>query len=288
MQIGVVFPQTEIGNDTGVIRDYAQTSEDLGYSHILVYDHVLGASLRNRPDWTGPYNQKHQFREPLVLFGFIAAITNRIGLTTGVLILPQRQTALVAKQSAELDLLSNGRLRLGVGIGWNHVEYQGLGENFRNRGRRVEEQIELLRELWTQDTVNFRGTWHEIIDSGINPLPNQRPIPIWIGGGADTVLKRIARLGDGWFPPTQPDERGQAMIQKLHQYAQAEERDPNTIGIEGRLNINLENQDSWGKMIEDWKSFGATHLSINTMSSGLLTPSDHIEAIRRFSDAINW
>jgi probable F420-dependent oxidoreductase len=288
MQIGVVFPQTEIGDDTGIIRDYAQTAEDLGYSHILAYDHVLGASLRNRPDWTGPYHQEHQFREPLVLFGFIAAITNRIELTTGVLILPQRQTALVAKQAAEVDLLSNGRLRLGVGIGWNHVEYEGLGENFKNRGRRVEEQIELLRDLWTRDAVDFRGTWHEINDAGINPLPSQRPIPIWIGGGADVVLKRIARLGDGWFPPTPPDERGQEMIQKLHEYARAEERDPTTIGIEGRLNINLENQDSWGKVIEDWKSFGATHLSVNTMNSGLLTPSGHIEAIRRFSDMVDW
>ena len=287
MQIGVVFPQTEIGSDTGVIRDYAQAAEDLGYSHILAYDHVLGAGLSNRPDWTGPYHQKHQFHEPLVLFGYIAAITNRIGLTTGVLILPQRQTALVAKQAAEVDLLSNGRLRLGVGIGWNQVEYEGLGENFRNRGQRIEEQIGLLRELWTQDTVDLQGTWHEINHSGINPLPSQRPIPIWIGGGADVVLKRIGRLGDGWFPPTPPDERGQAMIQKLYQYAQIEERDPTTIGIEGRLNINLGNQDSWGKMIQDWKSFGATHISVNTMNSGLLTPSDHIEAIRRFSNAVH-
>ena len=288
MQIGVVFPQTEIGDDPGIIRDYAQTAENLGYSHILAYDHVLGASLRNRPTWTGPYHQEHQFHEPLILFGFIAAITNHIELTTGVLILPQRQTALVAKQAAEVDLLSKGRLRLGVGIGWNHVEYEGLGETFSNRGRRVEEQIELLRELWTRDAVDFQGTWHEINDSGINPLPSQRPIPIWIGGGADVVLKRIARLGDGWFPPSQPNERGQAMIQKLHEYAKVEKRDPTTIGIEGRLNINLENQDSWIKMIEDWKSFGATHLSVNTMNSGLLTPSDHIEAIRKFSDMVHW
>jgi probable F420-dependent oxidoreductase len=183
MQLGVVFPQTEIGNDPSIIRDYAQTAEGLGYSHILAYDHVLGASVKNRTDWRGPYTSDTPFHEPFVLFGYMASITERVGFTTGVIILPQRQTALVAKQAAQVDLLSGGRLRLGVGIGWNEVEYEALGEEFGNRGRRMEEQVELLRRLWTEPVVDFTGRWHRVPEAGINPLPVQRPIPVWIGGG---------------------------------------------------------------------------------------------------------
>src|SRR5438105_2091500 len=194
MRIGVVFPQTEIGSDPSVIRDYAQAAESIGYKHLLVYDHVLGASTEHRPDWRGPYTSETPFHEPFVLFGYLAAITQQLELVMGVLVLPQRQTALVAKQAAEVDVLSGGRLRLGVGIGWNQVEYEALGEDFHNRGKRIEEQITLLRELWTEPVVDFTGRWHRVAEAGVNPLPMQRPIPIWMGGYADVVLERAGRM----------------------------------------------------------------------------------------------
>jgi probable F420-dependent oxidoreductase len=207
MRIGVVFPQTEIGSDPIVIRDYAQAAEELGYRHILAYDHVLGASTAVRPGWNRPYSSETPFHEPFVLFGYLAGLTRRIELVTGVIILPQRQAVLVAKQAAEVDVLSGGRLRLGVGIGWNAVEYQGLNQNFRDRSARIEEQVTLLRALWTQPVISFKGRWHEIDAAGINPLPIQRPIPIWVGATADAGIERAGRIGDGWFPQRPPDDR---------------------------------------------------------------------------------
>jgi probable F420-dependent oxidoreductase len=284
LQIGVIFPQTEIGTDPLVIRDYAQAAEDLGYSHLLVYDHVLGASLEKRPNWRGAYSQHHQFHEPFVLFGYLAAITRHLQLVTGIVILPQRQTALVAKQAAEVDALSGGRLRLGVGVGWNDVEYEALGEDFHTRGRRVEEQIALLRALWTQEVVNFQGRWHRVTDAGINPLPVQRPIPLWMGGGAEPVLRRVARLADGWFPQFRPDERGRENLERVYAYAREAGRDPSTIGIEGRVSISSGGADDWAKGVEAWRQLGATHLGVNTMNANLDSPSKHIEAIRRFKE----
>src|SRR5438552_7102877 len=237
MRIGVVFPQTEIGDDPIAIRDYAQTVEQLGYQHLLIYDHVLGASIANRPDWRGPYTSDTLFHEPFVLFGYLAGLTKRIELVTGVIILPQRQTVLVAKQAAALDVLSGGRLRLGIGIGWNPVEYEALGENFKNRGRRSEEQVEVMRKLWTQELVTFEGEWHKITDAGLNPLPIQRPIPAWFGGGHDQTLRRVARLGDGWFPLLAPDDACRGAIEKIHSYAQEAGRDPSSVGIQGRTMV---------------------------------------------------
>jgi probable F420-dependent oxidoreductase len=280
MKVGVVFPQTEIGADPAVIKDYAQTAEGLGYSHLLVYDHVLGASTRNRPNWTGPYTSETLFHEPFVLFGYLAGITQKLGLVTGVIVLPQRQTALVAKQAAEVDILSGGRLRLGVGIGWNEVEFEALGEDFHNRGKRFEEQIEVLRKLWTEPVVDFTGWWHRIPEAGINPLPVQCPIPIWIGGNVEATLERAARIGDGWFPQMRPD-RARDMVEKLRKYALQAGRDPESIGIEGRLNLRQGNLDDWRQQVEGWQQIGATHLSINTMGMGLPSPRAHIEMIER-------
>ncbi|MDE2969186.1 MAG: LLM class F420-dependent oxidoreductase, partial [Chloroflexota bacterium] len=189
MKLGVIFPQTEIGNDPGAIREFVQAAEELGYEHILAYDHVLGADPAKHPNWGGAYTMDSAFHEPFVLFGYLASVTSTIKLTTGIIILPQRQTALVAKQAAEVDVLSNGRLRLGVGLGWNRVEYEALGQDFHNRGRRVEEQIALMRRLWTEESVDFDGKWHTVDGAGINPMPVQRPIPIWMGGGAEPVLR---------------------------------------------------------------------------------------------------
>jgi len=200
MKFGVVYPQTEFGADPAAIRDFAQTAEGLGYNHIVAYDHVLGVNPDRPGGWRGPYTFQHQFMEPFVLFSFMAGITQRIGFTHGILILPQRQTALVAKQAATLDVLSGGRLRLGIGLGWNEIEYVSLGQDFHNRGKRIEEQVEVLRSLWSKPLVNFQGRWHTIPDAGINPLPLHRDIPIWFGGSADQVLQRAAHYGDGWMP----------------------------------------------------------------------------------------
>ena len=284
MQIGVVFPQTEIGADPAIIRDFAQTAEYLGYHHILAYDHVIGANLASRPGWRPPYSHLDTFHEPFVLFGFLAGITKSIELVTSIIILPQRQTVLVAKQAAALDVLCGGRLRLGIGIGWNPVEYEALGANFHDRGRRCEEQVDVMRKLWTQNPVTYEGRWHKITDAGINPLPVQRPIPIWFGGTDDRVLDRIARLGDGWFPQFSPDEKCRAAIDKIFAHAKAAGRDPATIGIEGRLAIGRRPPDEWIGDVNAWKQLGATHLTVNTMKAGLATPSAHIEAIRRFRD----
>jgi probable F420-dependent oxidoreductase len=285
MQIGVVFPQIEIGSDPIAVRDYAQAAESLGYAHLLVYDHVLGADARHYPGWNGPYNHQDMFHEPFVLFGYLAALTQRLELVTAVIILGQRQTALVAKQAAEVDVLTGGRLRLGFGTGWNTVEYEALGENFHNRGRRSEEQIAVLRALWTQEVVDFKGRWHHINHAGLNPLPVQRPIPVWLGGRAEAVIQRVARIGDGWFPQFAPDSQGQETIARLHQYAREAGRDPASIGIEGRISVARRQPDDWRKDAEAWERLGATHLSVNTMGAGLRSPQEHINAIRLFKDA---
>src|SRR5215472_14838399 len=237
MKIGVVFPQTEIGTDPAVVRDYAQAAESLGYDHLLIYDHVLGAHTASRPKWTGPYTAAHSFHEPFVVFGYVAACTNRIELVTGVIILPQRQTALVAKQAAAVDVLSGGRLRLGIGVGWNEVEFEALGEDFRTRGKRIDEQVDVMRRLWTTKLVTYDGRWHRVPDAGINPLPVQRPIPLWMGGDSDVVIRRAARLADGWItlPTFRPGPAGQETVERLHGLIREAGRDPAAFGIEARM-----------------------------------------------------
>lgn len=285
MQIGVVFPQTEIGSDPMAVRDYAQAAESLGYHHLLAFDHVLGANPDSRSDWRG-YRHTDMFHEIMVLFGYLAGVTEIIELVSGIVILPQRQTVLVAKQAAEVDVLSGGRLRLGIGIGWNSVEYEALGEDFRNRGRRSEEQIEVLRALWTSKLVTYEGRWHNITDAGLNPMPVQRPIPIWFGGEADPVVRRVARLGDGWFPRIKPDDDGRALLEKMWTLARHEGRGPADIGIEAWVHIGDPLIDDWSSDLEAWIGLGATHVSVNTMNSGLSSPDAHIDAISRFSEAV--
>ena len=286
MRIGVVFPQTEIGSDPVAIRDYAQAVEELGYRHILVYDHVLGANTASRPDWRGAYTSETSFHEPFVLFGYLAALTRQVELVTGVIILPQRQTALVAKQAAEIDVLTGGRLRLGIGVGWNEVEYQALNENFNNRGARSEEQIAVLRALWSDHAITFHGRWHHIEDAGIKPLPVQRPIPIWLGGQADATLRRIARLGDGWFPQRRPDDEARSMVERLRAYTQKAGRAPEAVGIEARLSIGQTPEADWVDYVDAWRNLGATHLCVNTMGANLASPQAHIDALRRVKDAL--
>lgn len=293
MEYGVVFPQTEIGTDPGAIAAFARAAEDLGFAHVLVYDHVLGAVPR-RESWLG-YTHKDAFHEVLVLLGYLAAVTSHLVLTTGILILPQRQTALVAKQAAEVDVLSRGRLRLGVGVGWNDVEYEALGEDFHRRGARLEEQIAVLRALWTQEVVTFAGRFHRITEAGINPLPVQRPIPIWFGGESDRAMRRIARLGDGWIlggTLRSPRERHPqvtggygAMIEKFRGYLRDAGRAPTAVALERRVTVSA-GPEKWGSTAEEWRALGGTHLSLSTMNAGLTTPDEHIAAVRRFRETV--
>jgi probable F420-dependent oxidoreductase len=281
MRIGAVFPQTEFGDDPAAIREYAQTIEALGFTHILLYDHVLGASTATRPDWSGPYTSDTPFHEVFVTLAYLAGLTTTLKLVTGVLVLPQRQTALVAKQAAELDLLSGGRLRLGVGVGWNEVEYESLNENFRNRGARSEEQIALLRELWTKPVVTFSGRYHSIDNAGIKPLPAQRPIPVWIGGYAEATLQRVAALGDGWFPWIPPDDRARAMLERLRELTRAAGRQPESIGIEPQLSVGRVPEAERARYVQSWRDLGATHLCVNTMGAGFTSPAQHLAALER-------
>ena len=288
MKYGVVFPQTEYGNDPQAIKDYAQTAEGLGYDYLLVYDHVLGAHPERQPRLTGPYTDAHPFHEPMVLFGFLAAVTANLELVTGILILPQRQTALVAKQTAAVDVLSGGRLRLGIGIGWNYVEYDALGKNFCTRGRQVEEQIEVLRKLWTQPLVTHQTDDHNIDNAGILPLPVQRPIPIWFGGVAEPVLKRAARLGDGWMPAGRlPDDDMRGHVERLNGYLSDAGRDPRSFGIDPWISILDLSQDVWRQRVEAWRALGASHVAIDTMRAGFKTPQEHMDAIRAFRNVLD-
>ncbi len=285
MRIGVIFPQLEIGADPGVIREYAQTADGLGYNHLLVYDHVLGADVTNRPGWRG-YTHADQFHEPFVLFGFLASVAPKLELVTDVIILPQRQTALVAKQAAEVDVLTGGKLRLGVGTGWNEVEYEALNENFRNRGRRLDEQIALLRALWAEPVIMFKGRWHTVDNAGIKPLPPRRSIPVWIGGYSEATLQRIGALGDGWFPWRPPSEDMRAQIERLHGYARAAGRNPADIGLEPQLSVDRVPQHEWERYVHDWQQLGATHLCVNTMGAGCVSLDEHIAALRKVKDTL--
>ncbi len=278
MQIGVVFPQTELGGDVGAVRDYAQGVEGLGYRHLLAYDHVLGADPTVHTPWNGPYDSFTTFHEPFVMFGYLAAITE-LELVTGIIILPQRQTALVAKQAAEVDLLSEGRFRLGVGLGWNPVEYEALGQPFDQRGRRLTEQIGLLRRLWTEPTLSFDGEFDTITGAGLAPLPVQRPIPIWIGGASDAAYRRIGRLADGWFPMVRPGDDLDRALDLIRTAAEAAGRDASTLGMEGRASWSPDDPDRFARQVERWRAVGATHISIDTMYTGQGDVDEHLAAL---------
>ena len=295
MKLGVVFPQTEIGSAPVAVRDYVQAVEELGYDHLLIYEHVLGADTQHHQHLKERYffRVEDMFHEPFVLLGYLAAITSRLEFVTGVVILGQRQTALVAKQAAEVDLLCGGRLRLGIGVGSSTLEYEALGQNFHDRGKRIEEQIALLRALWTNETVNFQGRWHQVTYAGINPLPVQRPIPIWIGAGggsslvpSDRLLRRVARLSDGFFPLFPPDDTGRGAIDKLREFTVEAGRDPSNIGIEVSISVSDGNPEFWREWAAAWRGLGATHISVNTMRAGLRSLQDHIDTIRQFKEAV--
>jgi probable F420-dependent oxidoreductase len=259
-------------------------AEGLGYDHLLVFDHVLGAGLGSRPDWTGPYDHTHKFHEPMVLMGFLAAATQRLKLATGIVILPQRQTALVAKQAAEVDVLSGGRLRLGVGIGWNAVEYEALGANFSTRGRRLAEQITVLRKLWTEELVTHEGRDHSIRDAGINPLPVQRPIPIWGGAFRPVAIERVCRLMDGFFPRMPLDDKTEARMERVWKYLEDFGRDRAGFGVDATVYCTGTDVDRWLRDAERWQALGATHISIQTTGQGYSDWPQHLAALKRFKE----
>ena len=286
MQVGVTFPQTEIGADRGAVRAFAQAAEDLGYAHLIAYDHVVGADPAVHAGWAGPYTHETMFHEPFALFGYLAAVAPKLELATAVIIAPQRQTVLLAKQAAEIDILTAGRFRLGLGIGWNHVEYEALGMNFHDRGRRFEEQIELLRLLWREPVVTYEGRWHTITGAGLNPLPARPDIPLWIGANAEPAVRRAARLADGLFLMTRGLSDPGARVDQVRGWVAEAGRDPEAFGIEIRLAAGTGTSDEWLAEVEQLSALRPSHLSVNTMDGGLKGPDEHIERIRQVAEAL--
>jgi probable F420-dependent oxidoreductase len=285
MKIGVVFPQTEIGADRGAIRVYAERVEALGFTHLLAYDHVLGADPEVHEPWHGPYDIDTTFHEPFVLFGYLAGIIS-IELVTGIIILPQRQTALVAKQAAEVDILTNGNFRLGVGLGWNAVEYEALGTNFSDRGRRSVEQVELMRRLWTERSVTHDGTYEHVTGAGIAPMPVQRPIPVWFGVAVEPAFRRAGRIADGWFPMMPPGPALDAARAIVDEAAREAGRDPSLLGMEGRVSWTDAGVDKLVDHLGRWRAAGASHVSINTMGAGLGPVDGHLAALTQAAAAL--
>jgi probable F420-dependent oxidoreductase len=295
VKTGVIFPQTECGTDVTAIGKFVRDVEAIGFDHLFVADHVLGADpkFHSHPS-LATYSHEAVVHEALTLMAYLAAITTRLTLATGILILPQRQTALVAKQAAQIDVLSAGRLRLGIGVGWNAVEFEALNETFENRGRRSAEQIAVLRALWTQPVVDFRGEFHRISHAGLNPMPIQRPIPIWFGVGSrdqpvppEAALRRIARLADGWSPNFPPDAQGHALVARVHQYAREAGRDPASLPLEGRIRLAGQDPDGWRKQVEAWKALGATSLIAEPRGAALPFPHGHLDVLRKFKATVS-
>jgi probable F420-dependent oxidoreductase len=285
VRIGVVFPQTELGGDVGAVRAYGEGVQELGFAHVLAYDHVVGADPDVHRGWRGPYDVSTTFHEPFVLFGYLAAVTS-LELVTGIIILPQRQTVLAAKQAAEVDLLTDGHFRLGVGIGWNPVEYEALGKDFSNRGERLEEQVALLRRLWTERSVTHEGVHERVTGAGLAPLPVQRPIPVWFGAVAERALRRVGRLADGWFPQVPPGPKLDEALAIVRGAAVDAGRDPDALGVEGRISWEEGDVDKLVRQAGRWRDAEATHLAVNTMGAGLGSVEDHLAALAKASEAL--
>jgi probable F420-dependent oxidoreductase len=281
MQLNAWFPTRDIGNDPAKIKDWAQAAEDLGYAYIEVPDHVFGATARG--GWTPLYNEKDPFHETFVTLGFLAACTKRIKLSSGVLIAPQRQTGVIAKQAAEADLLSGGRLRLGIGVGWNHVEYEALGTDWKTRGARQAEQIEVLRLLWSQELVTYKGRFHDLVEVNIVPPPVQRPIPIWLGGSSEAAMLRAARIGDGYMPIMPPGPEAETRIERLRQELKAAGRDEKAFGLEAWLRMNEPDPQKWAAAADGWKKIGAHMVMLYPMYR-IPKFDDLIETLRRFKE----
>ena len=284
MQISAWFPTRDIGTDPVRIRDWAQAAEELGYDHIEVPDHVFGATARD--GWSPRYNEQDPFHETFVTLGFLAGVTTTIGLASGVLILPQRQTGVVAKQATQVDILSGGRLRLGVGVGWNHVEYEALNEDWKSRGTRQREQVEVLKKLWCDDLVTYQGRFHQFTEVNITPRPVQRPIPVWFGGSSDAVVKRAAQIGDGWMPIMAPDHEAEAKLEQLRNHLSDCGRNTSAFGIEGWLRMDKADPDEWSVAAEGWRKLGADIVMLYPMYR-IPNFDDQIETLRRFKEVVS-
>jgi probable F420-dependent oxidoreductase len=282
MRLHAFFPTRDIGTDPARIRDWAQAAEELGYAGIEVADHVFGATARD--GWTPLYNERDPFHETFVTLGFLAAVTKTIRLSTGVLIAPQRQTGLIAKQAAEVDILCGGRLRLGLGTGWNFVEYQALGADWTTRGARQAEQVEVLRRLWTQDLVSFNGRFHDLKEVSIIPAPIQRPIPVWLGGSSEAALKRAAKLGDGWMPILAAAD-AEPKVAMLHAQLAACGRDRARFGLEAWLRMHEADPARWAAAAEGWRRLGADIVMLYPMYR-IPDFADQVETLRRFKEAV--
>jgi probable F420-dependent oxidoreductase len=288
MDIGLAFPTTEIGNDPAVIRDFAQAVDEAGFAHMTMIDHVVQAGTPN-PGWQSYYTVDRGFHEIFVLLGFLAATTRRITLASAVLILPQRPTALVAKQAAEVDVLSGGRLRLGVGIGWNEIEYRALGQNFKTRARRVEEQVEIMRRLWCNRLAPYEGDFDIIPEVGINPRPVQQPIPVWVGAFDARAVARAGRIADGWLMNPRMgvgNEAGDA-IATFKESAEAAGRDVAALGIEATIHLVGKTPDQWVEEFKGWQRLGATQVTLRTMDAGLSKPAEHLDIMRRAFETLS-
>ena len=285
MQIGAVFPHNEIGTDPGAIKAYAQGVEAMGITHLLIYDHVLGADPDREGGFRGPYDKDVAFHEPFTTFAFIAGVTDKIDLITTVMILPQRQTVLAAKQAAEVALLSNNRFKLGIGVGWNELEYVGLNETFNNRGRRQEEQVDVMRKLWSEDSLDYTGEYHRIDKASINPRPS-KTIPIWFGGSAPALLDRVARLGDGWIPLMGANDKAKACIDTIKQTREAAGLSFDNFGIQAQAQYAGGSPDRWRKHAEAWREMGCTHLAIATHNAGPTTVDGHLARIGEYQQAL--
>lgn len=285
MKWGAVFPQVEIGSDPAALRDFAQGVEELGFDYLLAYEHILGVDPECYPEQSFIYTYKDSFHEPFVLFSYLAAVTTRLEFVTGILILPQRDVRLVAKQAAQLSLLSDGRFRLGLGAGWNRPEAVNLGTDFATRGKRMDEQLQILELLWKEPLIDFEGEFHQLRRAGLNPLPPSPP-PIWIGGSATPVLRRAARHAHGWMPATLPQSQEKAIVEKLHALLEKEGRNPADFGLDARIVLARTEQKDWATTVDFWRSLGATHFRCNTMGLGCQTPADHLRALEQFLQAV--
>ncbi len=285
MEIGAVFPHNEIGTDPQAIKDYAQGVEELGVTHLLIYDHVLGAD-RDRPGgFEGPYDKDVAFHEPFTTFAFIAAVTKKLDMITTVMILPQRQTVLVAKQAAELAILSNNRFKLGIGVGWNAVEYTGLNENFKNRGKRQEEQVELMRLLWESEVLEYKGDYHHIDKASINPRPS-KSVPIWFGGGAPQLIERCADLGEGWIPLMGPNEAARKTLAAIKEKRESKGLDWDNFGVQAQAQYAGGDAERWNKHAEKWRNLGASHLAIATHNAEPTNVEGHLGRIKEYLNAV--
>jgi probable F420-dependent oxidoreductase len=293
MQLGTLLPLGDIGGDPAIVREYALTAEAIGYHFVEAADHVLGVNAASRPGWDRNTSED-LFHDPFVLFGFLAGCSPTLGFSTGVLILPQRQTVLVAKQAACLDVLCGGRFRLGVGVGWNEVEFVGLNENFHNRGRRSEEQVQVMQMLWKDQHVAYKGRYHTIDDAGITPRPASGRVPVWFGGHHENTLKRIAKWGDGWMPNAYPpDQSAIDIFSQLRRLTEEAGRDPAAIGVEVWVSMGTGTEADWAKEAKFWKAAGVSHLCLTTTFNRRThkripghTMRDHLGALKRYHAAV--